>query len=158
MPQYAQNTSVSVEASEAEIKRTLIRYGADQFLSGWDSSENLAVIGFRIQNRQVKMMLPLPDRTSKEFTETPSGRYARDEAAAFKAWEQACRQRWRALALIVKAKLEAVEAGISTIEREFLADVVLTDGRTFYQWAEPQIKQMYLNGKMPPLLTAGPTE
>ena len=46
------------------------------------------------------------------------------------AWEQACRQRWRALLLIIRAKLEAAEAGISTLETEFLANIVLPDGRT----------------------------
>ena len=35
--------------------------------------------------------------------------------------DQACRQRWRALLLVIKAKLEAVTAGISTVETEFLA-------------------------------------
>ena len=54
--------------------------------------------------------------------------------------------------LIVKAKLEAIEAGISTIEREFLADVVMPNNQTVGQWLAPQIEQVYLSGKMPPLL------
>ena len=36
-------------------------------------------------------------------------------------WEQGCRSRWRAILLILLAKFEAIEAGISTFEREFLA-------------------------------------
>ena len=62
------------------------------------------------------------------------------------------------MALVVKANLEAVEAGISTVEREFMPDVMLPDGRTVWQWVEPQVEQMYLTGKMPALLTAGPSE
>lgn len=155
MSQYASNTSVSTEASESEIKRTLIRYGADQFISGWDAEANQSVIGLRIRNRQVKIILPLPNRYDREYTHTPGKGLERNSQAAYSAWEQACRQRWRALALIVKAKLEAVETGISTVEREFFPDIVMSNGRTIYEWAQPQVEQMYLTGKMPPLLPSG---
>ena len=58
----------------------------------------------------------------------------------------------RALYLIVKAKMEAVEAGISTVEREFLYDIVLPDGRTAGEWLAPQIEAAYNSGDMPALL------
>lgn len=54
--------------------------------------------------------------------------------------------------LIVKAKLEAVEAGISTVEREFFYDVVLPDGRTTWEWMAPQIEAAYQTGEMPAML------
>lgn len=76
----------------------------------------------------------------------------RADDAAHTAWEQACRSRWRALYLIVKAKLEAVEAGISTVEREFLYDIVLPDGRTAGEWIAPQIEMAYQTGQMPAML------
>lgn len=152
MPTYAKNTSVSVAKSKAEIETTLQRYGAGGFMSGWD--DNIAYLGFRIEGRMVKMTILLPDRDDDEFILTETGR-ERSEAAAYKAWEQAQRQRWRALALIVKAKLEAVECGISTIEREFLADIVLPDGSTFGAWAAPQLEAAYDGGDMPPLLGTG---
>ena len=47
-------------------------------------------------------------------------RHLVDEKTAHGRWEQACRQRWRALALVIKAKLEAIDAEISTFEEEFL--------------------------------------
>lgn len=54
------------------------------------------------------------------------------------------RQRWRALLLTVKAKLEAVECGISTLEQEFLAFIVLPNSMTLGDWimenALPQIR------------------
>jgi hypothetical protein len=68
------------------------------------------------------------------------------------AWEQACRQRWRALALVVKAKLEAVECGISTFEEEFLAWMMLPDGSTVGDRMLPQLETAYRTGQMPPLL------
>ena len=55
-------------------------------------------------------------------------------------------------ALAIKAKLEAVEAGISSFEEEFLAHVVLPDGSTFGAWAKPQLAAVYAGGSMPALL------
>ena len=161
MSRYASETRVSTESSEAEIKRTLIRYGADQFYSGWDNDRNLAVLGFRIVGRMVKMILPLPNRDDREYTHTPSRGTLRSPQQAAEAWEQACRQRWRALTLIVKAKLEAVESGISTIEREFLADMLLPSGQTLHEWVGPQIEDAYTSRLMPrslPMLPAAPEE
>ena len=66
--------------------------------------------------------------------------------------EQACRQRWRALALIVKAKLEAVEAGISSFELEFLPYPMLPNGGTVGAWALPRIALACATGQMPPML------
>jgi hypothetical protein len=57
-----------------------------------------------------------------------------------RAWEQACRSRWRALALIIKAKLEAVDLGITSVEKEFAPDMVMGDGRTVYEQMLAAIK------------------
>ena len=146
---YAQQTQVSTDISRAEIERTLQRYGADQFMYGWDA--NKALVGFRMQNRQVRFVLPLPDRHDAAFIQTDTGR-ERSETAAFKAWEQACRQKWRALALVIKAKLEAVESGIAIFDEEFLANIVLPDNTTVGKVMLPQINKAYETGKMPPLL------
>ena len=69
MAKYAATTSVTSEKSRAEIERTLSKYGATSFAYGWE--ETRSVIGFRIENRQVRFVLPLPDRHSREFTHTP---------------------------------------------------------------------------------------
>lgn len=150
MPRYAENTTVASETSRNEIERTLQRYGADQFMYGWDQAS--AVIMFNAHARRVKFVLPMPDRKNREFTHTPARGTARSPEEAGKAWEQACRQRWRALALVIKAKLEAVEAEITEFEDEFLAHVVLPDGTTFGQWARPQIATVYESGRMPALM------
>lgn len=147
---YAATTSVSTEQSRAEIFRTLQRWGADQFMYGWDG--NRAVIGFRASGRQIKFVIDLPDRNDREFTHHSRGRRTAD--AALKAWEQACRQRWRALALVIKAKLEAVESGISEFESEFLAHIVLPNGSTVGDWVAPQIDVAYTTGQMPSMLPA----
>jgi hypothetical protein len=150
MSRYAERTGVTVEKSKAEIERLLQRYGATGFLYGWN--EGSAVIGFVMNARQVKLVLPLPDRGSTEFTETPSRNWTRTDEAALKLWEQACRERWRSLCLVIKAKLEGVRAGICGFDDEFLAYILLPDGRTTGQWLGPQIEQAYEKGTMPPLL------
>lgn len=70
--------------------------------------------------------------------------------------EQSERQRWRALLLVIKAKIEAVQSGIVSFEDEFIGHTVMTDGRTFAEWARPQIAQMYEEGGMPALMWDGP--
>lgn len=71
---------------------------------------------------------------------------------AVRRWEQACRQRWRALLLVVKAKLEAIETGIATFDGEFMANIVLPGGGTVGDWMTPQIERAYLTGAVPAML------
>lgn len=150
MSTYAADTSVSVEKSRAEIERTVQRWGAEQFMYGWDQSN--AVVGFRMQNRQLRFVLAMPDRQAREFLFTPARMNRRTDAQAHEAWEQACRQRWRALNLVIKAKLEAVESGISTFDNEFLAQIMLPNGRTVGEQIGDDIEQTYLTNTMPSLL------
>lgn len=147
---YAEKTSVSVSRTKADIEDLIQKYGADQFVNGY--RDNIAVIGFSMAGRQIKFILPLPDKNDREFKYTPGRGQRRTDESAQSAWEQACRSRWRALYLIVKAKLEAIEAWISTVEREFFYDIVLPDGRTAGEWLSPQIEVAYQTGNMPPML------
>ena len=150
MTRYAQGTDVSADRSRAEIERTLTRYGATAFMYGWEAGR--AVVQFRMADRLVRFDLPMPDPQDPGFTHHSRGRRTADAAA--KAYEQATRQRWRALALVVKAKLEAVEAGIATFEREFLAHIVLPDGSTVADHAIPAVAESYATGRVAGLLPA----
>lgn len=154
MSKYAQSTDVSSDRSRSEIERILARYGASGFMYGWSGSN--AVIAFSLRGKHVRFDLPLPDRNAREFTHTPARGTERSTAEANRAYDQAVRQRWRALALVIKAKLEAVESGITMFEEEFLAHIVLPGGQRVGQWMLPQIERAYETGKMPPLLP-GPT-
>lgn len=153
MSQYARNTSVSSELSRLEIEKILIRYGADNF--AYATTDGKAMIGFTMFSRQVKFLLPLPSKD--DFKYTPTGR-SRTENSQYEAWEQACRQRWRALKLVIQAKLEAVECGISVFEDEFMSNIVLPDGQTVGDFMRPQIERAYISGEVPdilPMLTKG---
>ncbi len=149
MPTYAKDTTVSVERSQVELERTLARFGATGFMRGWDNKENVAMLVFEIHQRRVKLIIPMPTPDDVSRRADGSSRPVQHRKGVL---EQATRQRWRALILIVKAKLEAVESGISTIEEEFMANILLPSGQTVGQWMQPQIEAAYLTGAMPPLL------
>lgn len=149
MSQYASKTQVPSDRSRAEIERILKRYGAESFGYGWEADQ--AVIVFRANERQVKFVLPLPEPNETEFVYTANNR-PRSAASSEAVYEQAVRQRWRALALVIKAKLEAVETGIVDFEEEFLAHIMLPDGRTTGEWLRPQIVEAYETGDMPTIL------
>lgn len=150
MPKYAADTSVSSEQTRMEIERTLKKYGASQF--AYASVDDRAMIGFKMAGKQIKFLLPLPDPNSRDFTHTPARGERRSPENAEKEWEQACRQRWRALALVIKAKLEACECGISVFEDEFMANIVLPGGGTVGDFMRPQIERVYLSGQVPSML------
>jgi len=149
MTKFAEKTSVSSDRSRAEIEKTLTRYGASKFMYGWE--ESAALIAFEMEERRIKFVLPLPSLLDSDICKTDKGR-ERSAAQQEAAFEQAVRQKWRALALVIKAKLEAVESGITVFEDEFMAHIVLPDGKTVGDFMRPQIKQSYETKKMPALL------
>lgn len=132
---------MGIGKSRSEIKTTLERYGTDAFR--YSKREGLAIIEFAARDRHVRFVLPLPRRDETQFTTNRWG-HERPADAAYKSWEQACRQRWRALSLAIKAKLETVECGIAEFEDEFLAYVVdpATD-RTVSEVIRPQLAASY---------------
>lgn len=152
---YAENTSVSVEKSRIELDRMLAGAGATSRGVGSDDAAGVAWVVFRLSDRHVKLSLPLPKL--EQFKRAPiRSRVTWTSERQREAWEQACRSSWRALVLLVKAKLEAIHRGISTVEREFLADVYLSDGRTVHEALVTELQRMYVSGKMPALLGPAP--
>jgi hypothetical protein len=149
MTAYAAQTEVPADRSRGEIERTVTRFGARSFAYGWEGST--AVIGFELGDRHYRFLLPLPAPTDRKFLISPAGRTRTPKAAA-EEHAQAVRQRWRALALIVKAKFAAVEAGISTVEIEFMANTVLPDGRTVGEHTLPAIAKAYADNTVPSML------
>lgn len=73
----------------------------------------------------------------------------------YKECEKEGRRRWRCLVIAIKAKLECVESGITTLEDEFMAHIVLPNGQTVGHVMLPQINASYEDGEMPPLLGYG---
>ena len=146
---YAGDTSVTEDRTRAEIERLLMKHGADEF--GYNTRRTEAMIGFVLRGIRVEMRLPLPDRDDPKFKLTPTRRHTRSADKANEAWQQEVRQRWRSLCLIIKAKLVAVEEGVTTFETEFLPYMVWGDGQTTAQKLLPMIKKAIEN-KQPLML------
>jgi hypothetical protein len=125
---YAARTKVPADRTRLEIEALMRKRGADQFFSGADKER--AVLAFRAKGRHMRFTLPLAGARS----------------------EQMIRSRWRALLLVIKARLEAIDLGIMGWEDAFLADIILPDKRTVAEVMRPQIEAAYSTGKMPPLL------
>lgn len=145
MGRYAANTSVSVGKSKEDIENTLRRYKAKNFGSFERDEEGYAAVCFDVSEMTVLLKVPLPSR--EDFDTTSTGR-ERNESSAAKAYEQEVRQRWRALLLAIKAKLEAVETGISTLEQEFLAFFIVKGGQTLGEVLIPQLPQVTAGGNV----------
>lgn len=129
---YAEKTTVPVSKSRMEIEELVRKHGAGQFVSGY--SGNKVVIGFTAAGRQVRFTVTVPEGKNQKDT------------------EQLERQRWRALVLVIKAKFEAIDSGVSCFDNEFLAHIVLPDGTTCGENMIPQLDMVYQTGSMPTLL------
>jgi len=137
---YAHKTPVEVVRTRTQIEDELRRRGATSFGYNVDDDAAEAVIAFTMRGLQVRMSLPLPSFDDDAFRYTPSGKYQRSPAEQAKTYEAEIRRRWRSLLLIVKAKLVAVDDGITTIEREFLSDVVVGDA-TVWERMRPELER-----------------
>jgi hypothetical protein len=142
---YAADTSVPVDRSQAEIKRILLKYGAQAFSFG--EAQDRAMVQFQMVNRHIKIIIPLP--VHGKFKNKKGYTMSQEQIA------QLIRSRWRALVITIKAKLECVECGITTLEQEFMAHIVMPNGHTIGEVMTPQIESAYTTGKMPPLLGMG---
>jgi hypothetical protein len=161
MGRYAKETDVPVMRSRDEIVQTLLRYGVTE--RAFIDMHDRAAIQFKLEGRSIRFVLPLPNANDRTFTHQRQNQYdqegkPRPPAQARAAWEQACRQKWRALALAIKAKLETVESEIATIDEEFMAYLVMPDGKTVAEHALPAITQARTTGTVPPLLGFAPGE
>lgn len=131
---YAERTTVAVEKSRHDIESMLRKAKANRVVHVNEPLE--AIVMFELAGRLIRIEVPIKGD----------------------ATDQMRRAKWRALYLIIKAKLEAVDQKVTTVEQEFLAHVVLPDGKTVAQWIEPQLQVAYDRGTMPtnPLLLEGP--
>lgn len=134
---FAAKTSVNPQKTRQEIETVLARYGASAFMYATEG-EN-ALIQFKLNNWLIRYQFTIPSQ--EKF---------RSQAQ----YEQAVRQKWRALLLIVKAKLEWTSSGITTIEREFLDNIVCEDGQTIGNKLIPDLKRIVATSK--PLLMLPP--
>jgi len=126
---YAAGTSVAATKTRLEIEALVERHGGAQFYAGW-KNDRTAVVGFRAENRIVRLELPMPPK--------PYSR--RDEVEV--------RRRWRCLLFALKAQFTVVETGIKTFEQAFFADIVTASNQTVYEAAHAAVAAEYQTGRM----------
>lgn len=158
-PRYAAGTEVSVEKSRAEIETLLRKHGATSFVCGWDDEQAMSVLVFRLVERHFRLEVRKVDGQNVPAAKIANVAVAHRKARieSWVAGEE--RRSWRALLLIVKAKLEMIANGGSSAEREFLADMLLPNGETVATAILPGIAKSYASGEMPrrllPALSGG---
>jgi hypothetical protein len=148
---FAATTEVPVAKTKTEIEAMLRKRKATAV--GSFEQQGRATLVFEMNDRRIRFELPLPSPMDREHGYSETGKQ-RSADATMRSWEQACRSRWRALLLCLKAKLESIESGIESFDTAFLAHIQLDDGYTVGEHAAPVIREHYISGKMPPLLPA----
>lgn len=131
---FAQTTKVPSTQTRGEIEKLLARYKTTMYGTAIDYETLTARVQFKSHDRIVRFTVALPDAK---------------KLGTGQKFEQETRRIWRALLLVIKAKLEAVESKITTFEEEFLAHIVMPNDRTVAQLIVPQIAESYKTGKMP---------
>lgn len=125
---YARRTKVPVDKTRMDIERLVKKYGAKGFASAWQDKS--ARVEFLCHNRHVRLTVSTDNKT------------AQDE-----------REQWRALLLLVKAKLVAVDAKIATFEEAFIGEIVVpATGKTVWETAREPLRIAYETNKSVPLL------
>ena len=148
--QYARTTQVSVEKTRSELEHLLQRVGADNV--GYMIRGSRFTWLFTLEDRNIMIEVPLPDRWDRVITHTPQTRVERSESSAQAAYEQAVKQRHRQTLLWIRAKLEAVAVGITTVEDEFLPQTVVGNtGVTVGTWLRDQVNELGPGKPMPAL-------
>ena len=137
---YAQGTSVPANQTRAEIESFLSKRGATATIVG--VMQGKAMLIFEMKGRRIRFLMPLPEAK-------------RGVSEARVASET--RRRWRALLLVLKAKLEAVASQITTLDEEFLAHIIVDGTSTVGDRILPELDGVLADPghKLPPLLGPG---
>lgn len=139
---FAAETKVPVGQTQGEIRTLVNKNGADSF--ALMEERNRVHVAFQIKGRRIRFTIPLPERSDSESSA--------DEQRRMKV----TRSKWRALLLVIKAKLESVEAKIETFDEAFLAHIQMPSGRTVMEEVNEPLAIAYRNNSNVPLLP-GPT-
>lgn len=146
---YAEDTTVPVSRSKTELESILSKAGATGF--GYITQGSRTAIQFELSGRRYLFRIDLPGLDDPEVVKNRAGGW-RPASQRPNALAQIERQRWRALILIVKAKLESIAQEVETPEQAFLAQLMLPDGSTVGEWLAPQVEYVYETGRMPRLI------
>lgn len=157
---FAKGTKTAIGDTEQQIKTMLRKAGAEG--TAFLEEKTRAIVAFHLNGRAIQFRLPLPSRDEHRFQFAKVNQFAsggerrRAPDAAADMWVQACRERWRALHLCIKAKLESVEQNIESFDQAFLSHIQTPDGRTVGDQVIPELEAQ-LAGRPPRPLLGGPS-
>lgn len=147
---FAKGTKTAIGTTEQQIKTMLQKAGADAVAMFEERTR--AVVAFHLNGLAIQFRLPLPTPDDFRQTRRGSGWMENSEATKSSLWVQACRERWRALHLCIKAKLESVEQNIETFEEAFLPHIQMPDGETIGDKVLPEMRAQLAGAPPRPLL------
>lgn len=134
---FAEDTKVQVDKSQADVKALLKKAGATE--TAVYEAVGRSMIAFTLGDYSYRLSAPVPTLKS----------------TAASAQEE--RRVWRVLHLLVKAKLEAVASGATTIEREFMSDIIVAPNETMAERVLPELASAKAAGRLPrALMLEGP--
>lgn len=126
-PRYAQGTKVSVESSRGEITGILAKHGVQRM--GWMGSPEGDDLMFELGGGSYRFRIVKPSAAELQARDGHEYTYPHNVDWVRKADDE-WRRRWRANVLLLKAKLEFIEGGDTTLDRELLPYRVLKGGQT----------------------------
>lgn len=135
---YAEDTRVPVAKSQGDLVALLSKFDADQIGHVLDRTTGEAIVFFTRKSRQYRLGIPMPKKVNLN-------------AAQF---DQRCRARWRALLLLIKAKMVGIDCGATTFEEEFLAHTVTAQGERLVDVIRAPLEEHYETGQPVNLLGA----
>lgn len=141
---YAAGTSVDPSKTRSEIDTLLTKNGATHVAI--QSAPDSATVAFEIAGKRYRITLPMPTMEQCKPGNKIPPRWYGMQASQREEWvrgqrDQRLRERWRALFLVMKAKLEIARiSGFSSVEKEFLADKILPGGTTVYEEVQEAFK------------------
>lgn len=145
MARYAYGTKVTVETSRGEITGILAKHGVDTM--AWGTNPVGDQLQFELGGHRFRFLIAKPSLDDAKAAYLDAGKsewgwnHQADQAGALAAeW----RRRWRAHVLLIKAKLEFIDSGDTTLEREFMPYMLVAGGATLGEWLESSSGQKLL--------------
>ena len=124
---YAEGTRVEVQSSRGEITGILAKHGVERM--GWTSEPAGDSLVFDLHGGTYRLTMTKP--TAESLRARDGHEYTYPDNVDWKAKAaQEWRRVWRANVLLLKAKLEFIDGGDTTIDRELLPYRVLKGGQT----------------------------
>ena len=143
---YAAQTKVPISKTKTDIEELLAKHGASGFAYATEGDRSL--VAFSMSGRRVQIMLVMP--SIDDFART---RNTKQTAAAQRiAWEQACRQRWRAFAANNQGRAGGSGVGHHHVGGRVPGKLGVAQRRNGGRMAGTADRRGAREGRMPPML------